>query len=393
MAADLSAPGPYYLNARVRGTGERGLAHATPAIENVNRSGIVVEPADEYYVSVHRLAFSFDAPLIIAPVKFPEFTADGVTTSWRIVIRYTDAASAEFFGEAYLKLIPDGTPVTGQTKQPEDLSAAIWYQADLVSILNTAVATAYSACDTAAGGGVLPAEVPFFSLIPGTGRLQLTTFPFSLWDQGSRQPGVNPFLDMGFDFDTQPIFTGFPIRLDTQVGTPLNPNGLDYRFVIRSDGYNYSPANAAGSESITPTAAASAVAMITRQSFPTQTYPGIVKISLLSSLPTLSEFTPEVAGQSNDAESILTDFAIDVSAAALGEVQQTFVYNASFGECRWARLTGKQPIQHFILNLTTTDWMGTRRPLSLFNSAEAADVKLCFAPRKMLEGVHMPITH
>jgi len=384
--ADPDAPGPYYLNARIQGAPEPRLISAEPAITNVTRSGSVVEPAREYYVSVHRLAFSYDAPLMVAPVLFPQFTADGVTTRWQITIRYTDVALTEFYGSSFLQLLPDGAPVLGQTTQPSDLSAAIWTQKDFVTILNNAVATAYAACDAAAGGGVLPSQVPFFSEVPnGGGLLRLTVFPFSFWDQGSRQPGIAPFLDIGFPYEVQPIFSGFALRLERRIGQPVSPNAFDYAFIIRSDGYNYAPANAAGSESITPTTATNSVTMIVNQLFVTQTYPGIVKISLLSSLPSLSEYTPAIAGTTNDSERILTDFALDTSAAARGGTQQSFVYNASFGNCRWARLTGKQPIQHFVLNLATTDWLGEQRPLSLFNPSEAADVKLCFAPRKMVE--------
>jgi len=376
-----------YLNARVQGpTPEEsaGLARATPASGTVSRSGVIIQDTNDYYVSVSRVSFDLDIPVAIAPAKFPEFTADGLTTRWSLTVRYTDAGGNFFYGRAYLKLRKEaGEIVTGQTTQPRDLYCAIWTPEEWREILNTALAEAYAACDTAAGGGVLPTQVPFYSFspLPSGGKMRLTVHPFSMWNQAGR--GAGTFLDLFTSFECVNVFNGWAKDLVTPVGAPLDPNGCDYRFVAFSDGYNYSPPNAAGSESLVPTAPANTTLFI-QQLYATQTLPGIRTVAILTSLPTVPEYTP--SRLTNSSERVLTDFFPDFTKTMSGASDTTYVYNSAIGDARWIKLRGGATINSFEYQVVTVDWLGTVRPIELYSQSEAVDLKLCFAPRRVIEG-------
>ena len=380
-----------YINVNFSGSGSTTIARVDPAEETISRSGTIIDDASDYYVAVVRLKFSTNNPLIIMPCTSAQFAADGITTDWSLTVRQTvdtlgPATRTEFFGRAFLKLRRQD-PILGQTTQPKDLYTAVWSPEEWVRILNTAAEEAYAAC-IAAGATLGATDIPFFSLIPGTGRLELTVYPFTQWEQGQRPvPMPDPPVavstrnDLLSNWSMQTALGGFGFRAETFPNQPLNANGADYRFLILSDGSNYLPANAPAAHSLTPTAAPAA--LIIPQSFPTQKMPGIVKIAVVTSLPTMQEFIPSDSGKGSRA--VLTDFAPDPSNSMIGECQTTEIYNADIGNARWIKLKGGGPISTFSVRVETEDWLGQIRTLGLTGEYESFDMKLCFAPKRVVD--------
>jgi len=360
-------PQPVYLNIAIRGDDTRAI----PASKDVTRSGVIVHSGDEYYVSVARLSFKLNVPIIIVPVKFPEFTFDGVSTQWNLTVRHTDALGVRTEATTYLQLLLDN-PTFGATEQPEDLDVVgVWTLVDWQRMLNHAVEQAYNDVN-ATLGMLLPSTPPFFSL-NSDGTMAVTFDTFALWEETQRAPGAE-YLE---------LFSNMPVSVLNGWSAKLDQERNEYRFNVVSNGYNYSPANMAGTESLKPLDPTKSTIKIA-QDFPTQQFPSIERVSLLSSLSIVPEYTPSLDGKSSSK--ILTDFAPDMSLATKGATLTSYVYNSTYGDARWIKLLGAAPVTSLNVSLTTIDWMGKERPFMLYGSSESVGVKLAFAPRRMVEG-------
>lgn len=371
-----------FLNLVIAGQASTTTATEVQAETYVSRSGPIVERSDEYYVSIIRLKFVVDIPIAIAPIG-PNFAADGVSTDWSLTVRYTDAASTVFTGRAFLKVLPQ-TVITGMTTQPKDLYMGIWTLMDWQSILNTALAAAYAACDAAAGGGILPVQVPFFSIADaGTGRMKLTCYPFDDWNIDS-QAGGKKRLELFCNWSAFPAFGGWDLIRRTVANQPLSASGGDYQFNIRSTGYNYLPVNPPGAPpALLPTGPATAT-LILEQTSPNFTMPGITKINFITNLSTLPEYTP--GGDGRNTSLILTDQSPDLSQILLGDSRTSFVYNTGLKDARWARLVGgPHPISTVMVRVTMTDWFGNEIFYYLSTRSQTLDMKLAFAPKKLVD--------
>ena len=382
-----------YLNINFTGEDSDTIAKVVRAETTISKSGTIVDRADGY-VSVMRLAFTSNNPIIIAPCTSAQFTADGVTTDWSITVRIHkagDPLTTFYYGRGYIQLPIDPSDVIlGQTEQPKDLYASFWSPEQWVDSLTNAVSAAYTAANAAAGVP-LTGDDPFVSIIPGGGgRLRFTFSGFDYWDQ--RQPRLigDDFADLFVNWKMQEVVDGWGFDLRTFDNQPLDPNGADYKLVARSDGYNYSSPFDADGGSLNPPLVApvhpttlNEYRLLVDQTFPSQKLPGIVRISVLTSLPTVQEFIPGDNGKGT--LSVLTDFAPDTSLAMLGETQTITTYDANVGNARWIKLKGNAPISTFTVRVITEDWLGQSRDLFLYGGFDRFDMKLAFAPKPIVD--------
>jgi len=329
-------------------------------------------------MAVFRMSFSLDFPLIIPPMVTGS-ASDGVSTEWSITIRYTDPGGATSTGKGIVKLIrtPEVLRPT-LSEQPKDFYAGVWSMATWVQMLNNAITDAFAAANTASGGALAAYNAPFIS--NNSGKLSFTANPFSLWEQSQR--GTEG-LDLFFSYEMENAISGFPLAdFDLPFEIPLNPDGTSgWRLIVVSDGFNYLPQPATGSESLTPAAPASTTIIIP-QEWATKTMPALSRVELQSTISATPEAVPGLGGSSRAI--ILTDFAPDTADVAEGSMQQMYTYNASFGDARWIEMQAGGPLSSFDLSVWTVDWMGIRRPLYLYTE-DAINVKLCFARKDMVK--------
>lgn len=375
-----------YLNVNFSGVESDTVSRVVQAEQTVSRSGNIVDCADGY-VAVMRLAYSTNNPIIIAPCTSAQFTTDGLTTDWTITMRHTSDTGVLTYGVGSIRLpIEPANVVTGQTKQPDDLYAAFWSIPQWVSALNGATKEAYDKLVALVPS--LGPQVPFFNKEAGSaGLLALNVFPYSLWEQTGRSIGSpgspkSEYLDLGTAWKVQPALSGWGLTAKTQINRPLDANKMDYIFQVISDGYNYDPPNLVGSLALIPSNP-STTAMKIVQQFATQKLPGIVKVEVLSTLPTMGEYVPGENGKG--AQSILTDFVPDTSQVMVGEAQTMLIYNAAIGDARWIKLKGHGPISTFSVRVATEDWLGKSRTFELNGRFEKFDMKLAFAPKSIIE--------
>ncbi len=338
----------------------------------ISRSGAVVDKCNDYYVSVFRLAFSTDnsVPLWIPRMVAPSI--DGLSLENTITLRAT-VGGIVYRGRASMKLQIQPSQIVLHANQPQDSYAFVWNTALFVSIFNDCLLRSYAAL-IAAGAPLNPLEEPSISY-NGTGLFTWNAYPYSLWAEpwAVGADRVEIFLNQ----ESSSMMNGWLLLLVTPPGQPDLVNGEDVRVRLVGNGANYSPPPAGAQTSPFPTnPATSSIQML--QSNRT-VFPGISTIRLVSTLPCAAEFVPGLGGA--DASAILTDFRPDPSD--LGS--EVSIYNASFGDARWIRLTGPQPLTQFTLRLETVDWQGRVRPLVLAGLGQEASVKLCFAPLRMID--------
>lgn len=339
----------------------------------VTRSGAVVERAEDYYCSVFRLSFSTNAsvPLWIPRMVVP--SVDGITLENTVTLRAI-IGGVTFRGRANLQLQIEPADRILWQEQPDSVYAFVWDTARFVAILNDALDRAYTAL-LAAGAALAAGERPFVNYNEA-GYMSMTAYPFNLW--------AKPFAgadrcEIFFNRESAAILDGWLLYYFTDPATndPPDPNGEDILLELVNTGRNYDPPPVGGFAG--PAPAAPATSSITMLQSNKTVFPGISTIRLLSSLPAAPEFVPSVNGASTAA--ILTDFRPDPTEVG-SEIE---IYNAAFGSARWIKLRGPQPITHFTLQLQTVDWMGKVRPLVLVANGQEATVKLCFAPRRLVE--------
>lgn len=339
---------------------------------HVSRSGAIVDRAKDYYASVFRLVFDLDVPVFIAEMQLP--SADGVSLIYSCTIKST-IGGAVHRGRAFLKLPYRAADVVLYQQQPTNFYSSFWNYSQLCESMNNMLAEAYANL-ISAGSSVNANEVPFYTYNPTSGFFSLTTYPMSLY----AYPHGADKVEIFFNAAAYPLIKGWDSYFLVNENENPDPNGEDYELLIYNNGTNFLPAPAVYSTGRTPTAAATSSITAT-QAFGT-IYPGIVSVQVLSDMPSIGEYVPSVAG--NEQSKILTDFRPDLTASGGATTQ---FYNANFGDCRWIKLTGEAPITQITVRIEAVDYLGVRHQLKLYSKSEQASMKICFAPREMVENL------
>lgn len=390
MAEDKQLYTTRYLNVLIRpGEVTPGRYASVPARTTLTRSLPFVTEPGQWAVSVFRVGLSLEFPIMIVPLQVGP-SSDGISTVWSITLQYIDAAGIQYVSQKYiqLQLPPGATPRAGILEQPKDFYAGVYSQSMWLRMKNDAVQRAYAEINTNSGGS-LSADtggvVPFYTLRDDA-RIELTGYPYSLYDQAMRAPGL-PGVNVWYNLGSEPVINGWPLVLKRKPANApsVSPDGRDWLLKLNRNGGSttYLPKRDPSTQVPGPAPTTPSTSWITlTQEWVCKTYPGLDRIEVLTSLPVVQEGIPSSGG--NASLAVLTDFRPDVSDAARGSAQQSLIYNASLGNARWADLVGKVPIQSFDISLDTIDWQGTRRPLSLLFREDSVNVKFAFVKKAAL---------
>lgn len=374
----MASSGPIYLNAEINNAEydeETQPIAWINAEKHISRSGAIVSSAKDYYASVFRLVFDMDVPVFIAEMQIP--SVDGISTIYSVTIE-SDIGGTVHQGRAFLKLPYLPADVVLWQTQPKDFYSAFWNYSVLTQQLNVMMAEAYAAL-VAAGSTVNAAEVPFYSYDAASGVIDLNVYPYSLYESTHPLPADN--VRIFFNAPAYPLIKGwdwYPIT--PMPGGDPAVDGRDFWLQLFGTGKNYLPQPAVYSAGVAPAAPATSSLTVT-PSF-TAAFPGIVSIIVLSDLPSAGEYVQ--SSKSNEQAKILTDFKPDLSNAGGATTQ---FYNANFGDCRWIKLTGDAPISQLTVRIEAVDYLGVRHPLQLYSKSEQASIKICFAPKDMVESL------
>jgi len=365
---------PVYLNAEISNAAYdelNGRVAWIDAEKHISRSGAIIDKAKDYYASVFRLVFDLDVPVFIGEMVVP--SVDGVSLIYTMTIKST-IAGVVHRGRANLKLPYQAADAVLYQTQPKTFYPSFWNYSQICFALNELAAEAYANL-VAAGSGVVATQVPFFT--PNQGRYDITAYPMNLWAY-NKDPAANR-VEMFFNAAAYPIIKGWDSYFVTENNSVPDANGEDYQLLIYNNGFNYIPQpTAAYNQGMTP-ADITTSSITATQAF-RSAYPGIVSILVLSDLPSNGEFVQSATGA--EQAKILTDFKPD-----LGDIggASTQYYNANFGDCRWIKLSGDGPITQMSIQIVAIDYLGNRHELKLYSKSEQASLKICFAPKSMVE--------
>lgn len=367
---------PIYLNAEISNAGydeETEPIVYLDAEKHISKSGTVVGKLDDYYASVFRLSFDLDVPIFIGEMQTP--STDGRSLVYSVTLKSYEGASV-YRGRAYLKLPYEPSDVILYQTQPKDFYSSFWNYNQYTHALNEMISAAYAALITN-GSSVTAGQAPFFNYNQTSGFFSLTAYPYNLY--AYQNPPTGDRIEIYFNAASYPLLRGWDSYFTFRGNGSETPdaNGEDYRLIIYNDGFNYLPQPAIPT-SITPSApTTSSISAI--QSFPSA-LPGITTVRILSDLPQTGEFVQ--ASGAKQTDNILADFKPDLSNVGGASVQ---IYNANFGDCRWVKLKGNDPLTQLTIRLQCVDYLGNSHNIKLYSKSEIASIKLCFAPNELVE--------
>lgn len=316
----------------------------------VSRSSPILENPDNYYVAVARLVCptSFSIwlwdPLLLANGSA---SADGYNTIYSIVLTYGTTSSPI----TYLRVIPSDLTVSAPpvpvTIQPVNGWGAVYNYQTIVSMLNVALASAYAAL-VVLNPSLLPTP-PMYVFDPETSLffIQMVT-------------GVSLY----FNNEYRPYLAGFRYnRLTSNVGTA---SGKDLLIV--------------------------GTGTVTQGFVATWCFMALSSVQVVSSLPTLSEFSDlplylQGSAPNNATSQILTDFAADYSSNGAGSFLQPIVYTppSVIPGARFISMSGKNPIMDFSIAINWVDTQGIVRPMQTIGAGQNASIKLVFVKKSIID--------
>lgn len=338
---------------------------------------IVYRP-EEYYMAMVRFRVPGALiPTMIARIQpFPNTNLNN--TIYSVTLTYNGFTSGQTFVQYVTSdaSAPVSRPLTANNPTVDYTEYYYIYEyTDFLDMINTALATAYTALDVASGS-TLPAGsyAPYFILDPLTLRLSLIAQqdPYDLGTGGTRDilgpaPPAIP-IKVYINDALYQYFDGMPI-----IYQGFNrPDGMDVQMNIQNlyDSNWYRPPGVN-----LPTGAATLLEM--KQQFDSLADWNSLQTVQLSSnlLPVVREFVP----QANQQNGIITSFGILSDFIPLvtqgPEFRTSIEYVADLW--RFLTLTANNPITRIDLTFTWTDELGESRIIKIPNG-ETATAKILF---------------
>ena len=353
-----------YLN-QVVGEGHsatRGASFdAVLAQVDTQRGGSIVEDGLDYYVGLQRLVLNTPLPLLIGELALP--SVDGVSLVYSLTLAST---APGFLATARFRLpVPASRRVLHQT-QPTDEYAFVANLAEFVGIFNDALGRAWA--DLAQQTGQEGPQ-PSVEIVDCSSKLRLVFPSDILW--GPQADGGEAPFQLFFNAAALAILSGWPTRLLTQPGQPLDVDGKDVLFLAgRPTGATVLPPEEPGLDNRLAVCMLSPVAL-----------PAMRTVRVVCSLPSQPEL---VAGgvANNKTKKIFADLSLEGAERADGD---TLIFNAFVNSgCRWIKLTQSGPITGFSTIIELTDYFGAERICRFLSPLNHASVKLCFCPVSLI---------
>jgi len=350
----------------------------------VNRAGVILQNPQDYYVSITRLIVATNRiPLWQPQLNTTSPYNDGYNTIYSVYLTYKDFNS----GQVYLRVINDDdtvSPPTGSvSSQPTNGWGNVFSFDTISQMVNTAIATAYSALNTASGG-VLPSNPPFMIWNNQTQIFSMSCFPMSLYDQSTGDDVVNIYFNNSY----RPYLLGWAINILSNSAT--SPNGEDVLLIIRNNGINYTPQN--DPPSFAPSDPSTTTMTMTQDISAPWCFVALSKIQVISTIPlafpTLSDLPLNLVGEAfnNQSTPILMDFLVNYSQGGASSFQQPISYSATSDlYSSPIKMGGSAPLTSFGIGVYWQNLQGTSIPLQTWGLRNSS-LKLTFIHKSIIEG-------
>jgi hypothetical protein len=347
----------------------------TLASVTINRSTPILNFMENFYVSIGRMTFpALSVPLLVAPlIVGSNYSAGQMVYSFTLTYGAFSSGKINIIWQPTNLASSPGTGTVQVSLQSQNPYYYCYTTYRFIDMMNTALATAFTALSIASGGTLpIGAVAPVFYWNVSLGSLVL--YVKNVYDTRNN---VNPIY-IAFNNQLAPLLNGFEFD---NLGDNA-PDGRDNQFIIIQSPDNVDPL-AATFLDILPFAFDlnywSVVASFQVTTSMQLNYENIQPINYdygtPSSLPPASTQNSNV----NPSACILTDFVADYQNPA--NANALFIYNKT-DSWRFATIAGTGSLNSFTLNLFWTDIAGNQIPLYL-NPGTNATIKIGFFKRSL----------
>jgi len=366
---------------------EVNLSTLTDGLSNVssqvNRAGVILQNPQDYYVSITRMIVSTNRiPLWQPQLNTTSPYNDGYNTIYSVYLTYKDFNS----GQVYLRVINDDdtvSPPTGSvSSQPTNGWGNVFSFDTISQMVNTAIATAYSALNTASGG-VLPSNPPFMIWNNQTQIFSMSCYPMSFYDQSTGDDVINIYFNNSY----RPYLLGWAINILSNSTT--SPNGEDVLLIIRNNGINYTPQN--DPPTFAPSDPSTTTITMTQDISSPWCFVALSKIQVISTIPlaypTLSDLPLNLVGDAfnNQTTPILMDFLVNYSQGGASSFQQPISYSATSDlYSSPIKMGGSAPLTSFGIGVYWQNLQGYSIPLQTWGLRNSS-LKLTFIHKSIIE--------
>jgi hypothetical protein len=369
---------------------EVNLSTLTNGLSNVssqvNRAGVILQNPQDYYVSITRMIIATNRiPLWQPQLNTTAPYNDGYNTIYSVYLTYQGFNS----GQVYLRIINDDEtvlpPTTPVSSQPTNGWGNVFSFDTISQMVNTAIATAYSALNTASGG-LLPSNPPFMVWHNETQLFSLDCNPMSLYDQSTGDDVVNIYFNNSY----RPYLLGWAINILTN--STSTPNGQDVLLIIRNNGINYVPQNYP--PTFAPSDPSTTTITMTQDIYAPWCFLALSKIQVVSTIPlaypTLSDLPLNLVGDAfnNQTTPILMDFLVNYSQGGASSFQQPISYSATRDiYSSPIKMGGSAPLTSFGIGVYWQNLQGQSIPLQTWGLRNCS-LKLTFTHKSIIEGAN-----
>ena len=355
-----------YLNQVVgEGRSSAGGSSFDVALAQVDtqRGGAIVADGLDYYVGLQRLVLNTPLPILIGELALP--SVDGVSLAYSLTIT---TSAPGFQARAFFRLpVPPARRVLHKS-QPSDEYAFVANLAEFCGIFNDALGRAWTDFRQQVGSTF---PQPYVEIADCASKLRLVFSSESEW--GIPPLGGSASYQLFFNAPALAILSGWPIRLITQPGRPLDPDGKDVLMLVgRPTGATRIPPPA-----VDPEGDFSLGVCMVSPVF----LPAMRTVRVICSLPSQPEL---VAGgvANNKTKKIFADLSLEGAERTDGD---TLIFNGFVNSgTRYVKLTQSGPITGFSTTIELTDYFGTERICRFLSPLNHAAIKVAFVPVSLI---------
>lgn len=392
-----------YVDVNLNSSGTDG---PTPLSKQLTFSNPVVSRSGDYYVACARCVFPGQSIWMWAPeLELGQVSSPPLQTAYSVTLTQGEFTS----GRVYLELVRSDVtlpaPPVPLTAQPITSYAAVYDVSTIVDMVNTALASAFTAL--AGAGAPIPAgaTAPYWTYSPESETFTMTCNQYSAYEDSSANP-----ISIYFSANFLAYLSGWPVVVVNDTPSmSASTGGKDIRISCKNSGANWLDYSAgppatwlappgAAADPFVPRDPATAILRIPQSWTNLWAFQAMQTIQVIATgIPAVLEVTSPPVPMGGGVGSvtavgggagayILQDFAANPTVA--GGFSQPLVYTPGsiIPGARFVSMVGDSPLYSFGITLRWTDSVGYSHPLESLTAQTPASIKLVFVHKSLLAG-------
>jgi hypothetical protein len=392
-----------YVDVNLNSSGTDG---PTPLSKQLTFSNPVVSRAGDYYVACARCVFPGQSIWMWAPeLELGQVDSPPLQTAYSVTLTQGEFTS----GRVYMQLVRSDislpAPPVPLTSQPITSYAAVYDVSTIVTMVNTALATAFTYLADAGAAIPAGATAPYWTYSADSETFTMTCNQFAAYEDDSANP-----ISIYFSANFLAYLSGWPIVvLNDMPSMSASTGGKDIRIACKNSGANWLdyvagppatwlPPPGTSANPFVPRDENTALLQIAQSWTNLWAFQAMQTIQVIATgIPAVLEVTsPPVpmgggvggvtAVGGGAGAYILQDFAANPTVA--GGFSQPLVYTPGsiIPGARYVSMVGDSPLYSFGITLRWTDSVGYSHPLESLTTQTPASIKLVFVHKSLLAG-------